>query len=217
MWAVIVALVLGLFQLFQNPKNTPSNNKISFSQFIDEVENGRIVQVEIQGKNLSGIKANGEAFTTYVPDDPNLVQRLTDKGVSITASPVEDKMPSLFGILLSWFPMLLLIAVWIFFMRQMQGGKGGAMGFGRSKAKLLSDSRGKVTFNDVAGIDEAKEEVEEIVEFLRDPRKFRRLGGKIPRGALLIGPPGTGKTLLARAIAGEANVPFFYDIWLRLC
>ena len=209
MWAVIVALVLGLFQLFQNPKNVATKNKISFSQFIDEVENGRIVQVEIQGKNLSGLKANGETFTTYVPDDPNLVQRLTDKGVSITASPVEDKMPSLFGILLSWFPMLLLIAVWIFFMRQMQGGKGGSMGFGRSKAKLLSEARGKVTFNDVAGIDEAKEEVEEIVEFLKDPRKFRRLGGKIPRGALLIGPPGTGKTLLARAIAGEANVPFF--------
>merc|ERR1712225_220397 len=131
------------------------------------------------------------------------------KNVSITASPIEDKMPSLLGVLVSWFPMLLLIGVWIFFMRQMQGGRGGAMGFGKSKAKLLSEARGKVTFNDVAGIDEAKEEVEEIVEFLKDPRKFRRLGGKIPKGALLIGPPGTGKTLLARAIAGEANVPFF--------
>ena len=137
------------------------------------------------------------------------MEKLASKGVNITASPQEDKMPSFLGILLSWFPMLLLIGVWIFFMRQMQGGKGGAMGFGRSKAKLLSESRGKVTFNDVAGIDEAKEEVEEIVEFLKDPRKFRRLGGKIPKGALLIGPPGSGKTLLARAIAGEANVPFF--------
>ncbi len=153
--------------------------------------------------------SNGTAFNTYAPNDPNLVEKLSSKGVNITASPQDDKMPSLLGILLSWFPMLLLIGVWIFFMRQMQGGKGGAMGFGRSKAKLLSEARGKVTFNDVAGIDEAKEEVEEMVEFLKDPRKFRRLGGKIPKGALLIGPPGTGKTLLAKAIAGEADVPFF--------
>ena len=153
--------------------------------------------------------SDGTAFNTYAPNDPNLIEKLSSKGVSITASPQEDKMPSFLGILLSWFPMLLLIGVWIFFMRQMQGGKGGAMGFGRSKAKLLTENRGKITFNDVAGIDEAKEEVEEIVEFLKDPRKFRRLGGKIPKGALLIGPPGSGKTLLARAIAGEANVPFF--------
>jgi len=209
MWVVIVFLVLGLFNLFQNPKNIQAQNEISFSNFMEEVDNGRVVDVEMQGNNITGTLSDGKKFSTYSPNDPNLVSKLSDKGVSISASPIEEKMPSLFGILLSWFPMLLLIAVWIFFMRQMQGGKGGAMGFGKSKAKLLSEARGKVTFNDVAGIEEAKEEVEEIVEFLRDPRKFRRLGGKIPKGALLIGPPGTGKTLLARAIAGEADVPFF--------
>ena len=209
MWGVIVLLTVGLFNLFQNPKKTVDSDKIAFSQFLRAVEDGRVVEVNIQGNSIKGTLSNGASFSTYAPNDPNLVEKLTSKGVSITASPQEDKMPSLLGILLSWFPMLLLIGVWIFFMRQMQGGRGGAMGFGRSKAKLLSEARGKVTFNDVAGIDEAKEEVEEIVEFLRDPRKFRKLGGKIPKGALLIGPPGTGKTLLAKAIAGEADVPFF--------
>jgi len=209
MWGVIVLLVAGLFQLFQNPKNSMVSDKMPFSEFLKNIDDGRVVQVEIKGNNIEGILSDGTIFNTYSPNDPNLVEKLTSKGVSITASPLEDKMPSLLGVLLSWFPMLLLIGVWIFFMRQMQGGRGGAMGFGKSKAKLLSEARGKVTFNDVAGIDEAKEEVEEIVEFLRDPRKFRRLGGKIPKGALIIGPPGTGKTLLARAIAGEASVPFF--------
>ena len=209
MWGLIVLLVVGLFQLFQNPNKSMVLEKTPFSEFLKNVEDGRVVQVEIKGNDIEGILSDGSTFSTYSPNDPNLVDKLTSKGVSITASPIEDKMPSILGILLSWFPMLLLIGVWIFFMRQMQGGRGGAMGFGKSKAKLLSEARGKVTFNDVAGIDEAKEEVEEIIEFLRDPRKFRRLGGKIPKGALLIGPPGTGKTLLARAIAGEANVPFF--------
>ena len=209
MWSVIVLLIVGLFQLYQNPKQSITSDKVPFSSFLKNLEEGRVIEVEIKGNEIKGVLSDGTAFNTYAPNDPNLVEKLSSKGVNITASPQDDKMPSLLGILLSWFPMLLLIGVWIFFMRQMQGGKGGAMGFGRSKAKLLSEARGKVTFNDVAGIDEAKEEVEEMVEFLKDPRKFRRLGGKIPKGALLIGPPGTGKTLLAKAIAGEADVPFF--------
>jgi cell division protease FtsH len=210
MWAVIVFLTIGLYNMFKNPQaDARKDNSIIFSEFLTAVDNGEVVKVEIQGNNIRGVLSNGNIFSTYSANDPNLIEKLSTKGVSISAAPLEDKMPSLFGVLLSWFPMLLLIAVWIFFMRQMQGGKGGAMGFGKSKAKLMNELKGKVTFNDVAGVEEAKEEVEEVVEFLKDPKKFSRLGGKIPRGCLLVGQPGTGKTLLARAIAGEAGVPFF--------
>ena len=204
LWLVISLLMVMLFQIFKQPGKGSST--VSYSDFLSMVENGTVVQVTIQGDNISGISAQGP-FKTYAPKDPELIKLLRSKGVKITAKPEENS--SWFQVLLSWVPMLLLIGVWIFFMRQMQVGGGKALSFGKSRARLMTDSQEKVTFEDVAGIEEAKEELQEIVEFLRDPRKFTRLGGRIPKGVLLMGAPGTGKTLLARAIAGEAGVPFF--------
>src|SRR5665648_462694 len=208
-WVFIGLLLVALFNLFQTPGAPVRGNEISFSQMLSEVEGGNVQDVTIAGNQISGHLTDGRAFQTYAPNDPNLVDKLNQKGVKITAKPSEEDVPSLFGVLISWFPMLLLIAVWIFFMRQMQSGGGRAMGFGKSKAKLLTERHGRVTFDDVAGVNEAKEDLQEIVEFLRDPQKFQKLGGRIPRGVLLVGPPGTGKTLIARAVAGEAIVPFF--------
>jgi cell division protease FtsH len=210
-WVVIGLLLMALFNLFQNPGTARRGNEISYTEFLAGVESGSVSEVTIQKHRLSGVYRDKSAtFTTNTPpEDPGLIERLTKKGVKITVRPPEDDVPSILGVLVNWFPMLLLIGVWIFFMRQMQSGGGRAMGFGKSKAKLLTERHGRVTFEDVAGVDEAKSDLQEIVEFLRDPQKFQRLGGRIPRGALLVGPPGTGKTLLARAIAGEANVPFF--------
>jgi cell division protease FtsH len=208
LWLIIGLLLIALFNLFQSPTGRTPNN-LAFSDFLTQVESGSIASVTIQGNNISGEFSDQRTFQTYAPKDTDLVPLLREKDVRINVQPDDSTVPSLLSVLVSWFPMLLIIGVWIFFMRQMQSGGGKALGFGKSKARLLTERQGRVTFDDVAGVDEAKEELEEIVEFLKDPQKFQRLGGRIPKGALLVGPPGTGKTLLARAIAGEANVPFF--------
>ena len=208
-WIIIVIFLVAIFNLFQKKHDDNRNLDLAYSEFLLQVDANNVEDVSIQGRNISGHLQTGEYFSTYSPDDPALIEKLTTKGIKISAAPLESPVMPIIGMLLNWLPMLLFIGVWIFFMRQMQGGKGGAMGFGKSKAKLLTEKQGKITFEDVAGIDEAKDELEEIIEFLRNPQKFQKLGAKIPKGVLLVGAPGTGKTLLARAVAGEANVPFF--------
>src|SRR5262249_21105649 len=209
LWVIIVLLLLALFTLFQNPGQRTQSQEISFSQLLNEVEAGRVRDVTIQGPEIHGNFTDGRNFQTYAPNDPTLVQRLYSKNVTITARAQQNDVPWFVSLLLSWLPFIALIGVWIFLSRQMQGACGKALGFVKSRAKPFGEAHGRVTFEDVAGVDEAKQDLQEIVEFLRDPGKFQRLGGRIPRGVLLVGPPGTGKTLLARAIAGEANVPFF--------
>jgi len=206
LWLVISLVMIMLFNMMtqQGRELKP----VPYTTFLAALDEGEVVDVTIKGSNLEGTYTDGSAFKTYVPDDPDLISLLRGQGVAIQAEPDESNSFWM-SILVSWGPILLLIAVWIFFMRQMQSGGGKAMSFGKSRAKLLSESQAKITFNDVAGIDEAKDELEEVVSFLKDPKKFSRLGGRIPKGVLLVGPPGTGKTLLGRAIAGEAGVPFF--------
>ena len=209
LWVIIFLLVVALVMLFQNPGQKSQTTDISFSQLLTDVDQGRVREVTIAGHEVTGHYIDNRAFSTYAPNDPTLVQTLYKKNVAITARPPSDGNSWLVTLLVNGLPLIAFLGVWIFLSRQMQGAGGKAMGFGKSKAKLLTEAHGRITFEEVAGVDEAKEDLQEIVEFLRDPQKFQRLGGRIPRGVLLVGPPGTGKTLTARAVAGEANVPFF--------
>ena len=206
LWLVVMLFMIALFNVFSKQQQT--SNEIIYSDFTEAVQRGDVDEVMIRGNNLKGRFADGTHFETYAPDDPGLIEKLRESKVRINVAPPEQGSWYM-NVLISWFPMLLLIGIWIFFMRQMQAGGTKALSFGKSKAKVLSESKKKVTFQDVAGVDEAKEELVEIIEFLKNPQKFQKLGGKLPKGVLLMGAPGTGKTLLARAIAGEADVPFF--------
>ncbi|MEL7345783.1 MAG: ATP-dependent metallopeptidase FtsH/Yme1/Tma family protein, partial [Pseudomonadota bacterium] len=207
-WVVLFLLVLSLFTMFSGGQTTMSSREVPYSEFVEMVERGEVSSAEIDGERVVFKGANNGTFVTIQPDGAETADLLLNNNADVDVRPQEQS--GIQTILISLLPILLLIGVWIYFMNRMQGGgRGGAMGFGKSKAKLLTEKHGRVTFDDVAGIDEAKEDLEEIVEFLRNPQKFSRLGGKIPKGALLVGPPGTGKTLLARAVAGEAGVPFF--------
>ena len=207
-WLIVGVLLFTLFDAFQEGASVKNHTMMAFSEFTQQIQNGKVQEVVLQGNKIAGVLTDGQKFALYAPDDAGLVDRLLDKGVRVTAVPPEGEGSSFWSGLLYWLPFVLFIGIWIFFMRQMAAGNGKAMSFGKSRARML-EGQGKVTFDDVAGIDEAKEDLVEIVDFLKDPPRFQRLGGKIPRGVLLVGPPGTGKTLLAKAIAGEANVPFF--------
>ncbi|ATO57888.1 ATP-dependent zinc metalloprotease FtsH [Bartonella sp. 1-1C] len=208
-WGIIAVVLIVLFSLFNGDSQHSGNGEISYSEFLQKVENGELKTVTIQGQKLVGKTTDQRVVSTYAPRDPGLVQKLENKKVNVKAIPENSGNNIFLNLLFSLLPVIIIVGAWVFFMRQMQNGSRGAMGFGKSKAKLLTEAHGRVTFQDVAGVEEAKQDLQEIVDFLREPQKFQRLGGRIPRGVLLVGPPGTGKTLLARSVAGEANVPFF--------
>ncbi|WP_455480569.1 ATP-dependent zinc metalloprotease FtsH [Bartonella sp. B12(2025)] len=208
-WGVIALILIVSFSLFNGDSQRSGGGEISYSEFLQKVENSELKSVTIQGQKLTGQTVEHRVISTYAPRDPGLIQKLENKNVNVKAIPESSGNNIFLNLLFSLLPVIIIVGAWIFFMRQMQNGSRGAMGFGKSKAKLLNEAQGRVTFQDVAGVEEAKQDLQEIVEFLREPQKFQRLGGRIPRGVLLVGPPGTGKTLLARSVAGEANVPFF--------